>query len=89
MFLIPLSISELTTCQIFFVTVWPPGGAIITYAENWNFELKYFLVNSLGRNLPLEYFGSIVCPKMGLKCPKTITHLVAKSTVKQSSFWAF
>ena len=25
---------------------------------------------------------------MGLKGPKTLTHLVAKSTVKQSSFWA-
>ena len=45
-FLIPLSISELTTSQNFFVTVWPPGGAIITFAENWNFELKFFLVNS-------------------------------------------
>ena len=31
--------------SIFFVTVWPPGGAIITFAENWNFELIYFLVN--------------------------------------------
>ena len=30
----------------FFVTVWPPGGAVITFAENWNFELKFFLVNS-------------------------------------------
>ena len=36
-FLIPLSISELI-----FLTVWPPGGAIITFAENWNFELKFF-----------------------------------------------
>ena len=39
-FLIPVSISELTTSQNFFVTVWPPGGAIITFAENWNFELN-------------------------------------------------
>ena len=22
------------------------GGVIITFAENWNFELKFFLVNS-------------------------------------------
>ena len=45
-FLIPLSISDLTTSQKNFVIVWPPGGAIITFAENWNFELKFFLVNS-------------------------------------------
>ena len=44
-FLIPLSISELTTSQKFFVTVWQPGGIIITLTENWNFELKFFLVN--------------------------------------------
>ena len=44
--LIPLSISELTTSQNFFVTVWPPGGVIITFAENCNFELKFILVNS-------------------------------------------
>ena len=43
----------------------------------------------LGKKLPLEYFGSILCPKMGLKCSKTFTHLVAKSFVKQFSFWAF
>ena len=45
-FLIPLNISELTTSQNFFVTVWSPGGIIIAFAENWNFELKFFLVNS-------------------------------------------
>ena len=33
--------------QKFFVTVWSPGGVIIAFAENWNFELKFFLVNSL------------------------------------------
>ena len=41
-FLIPLYISELTTSQIFFATVWSPGGVIITFAENWNFQLKCF-----------------------------------------------
>ena len=45
-FLIPVNISELTTSQNFFVTVWSPGGVIIAFAENWNFELKSFLVNS-------------------------------------------
>ena len=44
--LIPLNTSELTTSQNFFVTVWSTGGVIITFAENWNFELKFFLVNS-------------------------------------------
>ena len=53
------------------------------------FSAEIFLWILLGRKLPLGYFGSIFCPKMGLKCPKTFTHLVAKSTVKQSSFWAF
>ena len=43
----------------------------------------------LGKKWLLGSFGSIFCPKMGLKGPKTLTHLVAKSTVKQSSFWAF
>ena len=81
-FLIHLSISELTTSQNFFATVLPPGGAIIAFAENWNFELNFLGVNSLQEKLHLEYFGSIFCPKMGLKCPKTFTLLVAKSTVK-------
>ena len=45
-FLIPLNISELTTSQNFFGTVWSTGGVIIAFAENWNFELKFFLVNS-------------------------------------------
>ena len=45
-FLTPLSVSGLTTSQNFFVTVWSPGGVIIAFAENWNFELKFFLVNS-------------------------------------------
>ena len=50
-FLIPLNISELTTSQNFFVIVWSPGGVIITFAENWNFELKLILVNSFrGKN---------------------------------------
>ena len=39
---IPLSISELTTSQNIFVTVWPSGGTIITFAENCNFELIFF-----------------------------------------------
>ena len=41
-FLIPLSISELNPSQNFFITVWPPGGANITFAENWNFKLNFF-----------------------------------------------
>ena len=43
--LIPLNISELTTSKNFFATVWPPGGDIIAFAENWNFGLKFFFVN--------------------------------------------
>ena len=35
-------ISELTSSQNFFVTVWSLGGVIIAFAENWNFELKFF-----------------------------------------------
>ena len=50
-FLIPLNISELTTSQNFFVTVWSPGGVIIAFAENWNFELKFFLVNSFRKKM--------------------------------------
>ena len=37
----------------FFVTVWPPGGAIVTFAENWNFELKFFLMNSFREKITL------------------------------------
>ena len=56
-FLIPLNISELTTGQNFFVTVWSPGGVIIAFAENWNFELKFFFGEFFKRKkLPLEYF---------------------------------
>ena len=33
-FLISLSISELTTSQKFFVTVWPPGGAAINLSKS-------------------------------------------------------
>ena len=87
-FLIPLSMSEVTTSQNFFVNVWPPGGVIITFAENWNFVLKFFLVNSFKKKWLLDSFGSISCPKMGLKAAKTLTHLVAKITLKQSSFGA-
>ena len=50
-FLILLNISELTTSQNFFVTVWSPGGVIITFAENWNFELKFFLLNSFSKKM--------------------------------------
>ena len=50
-FLIPLNISELTKSQKFFVTVWPPGGVTIAFAENWNFELKFFWVNSIREKL--------------------------------------
>ena len=70
-FLIPLNISELTSSQNFFVTVWSPGGVIIAFAENWNFELKFFLWILLGKKWLLGNFGSIFCPKMSLKCPKT------------------
>ena len=42
---------ELTTTQKIFVTVWPPGATIITLAENWNFELNFFLVNSFGEKM--------------------------------------
>ena len=55
-FSIPLSISELTASQKIFVTVWPPGGAIMTFAENWNFGLKFFLVNSLREKITSSVF---------------------------------
>ena len=70
-FLIPLSISELTTRQNFFVNVWPPGGTIIIFAENWIFEVEYLLVNSLGKKLFLGNFKPIFPPQIGLKCQKT------------------
>ena len=89
-FLIPLYISELTTSQKNFLTFWPPGCAIITFAENWNYELNFlFWWILLDSKLPLGYFGSIFHPKMGLWCPKPFTHLVAKSTVQQCNSWAF
>ena len=40
----------------FFVTVWPPGGIIITFAENWNFELKFFLVNTVRKKITSRVF---------------------------------
>ena len=55
-FLILLSISELTTSQKFFITVWPPGGANITFAENWNFELKFLLANSFMKKIISRVF---------------------------------
>ena len=75
---IPLSISELTTSHNIFVTVWPPGGAFITFAENWNFGLNFFWWILLGRQSTLGYFQSMFCPRMSLKCPKTRLFLAIK-----------
>ena len=71
-FFIPLSISELTTSQNFFVTVWPPGGTNITFAENWNFELKFFLVNSFREKITSRVFWINSLSKYGSKMFKNI-----------------
>ena len=55
----------------------------------WKLEFwaeNFFWWILLEKELLLGNFGSIFCPRMDLKCPKTRTHFVAKSTVKQSSF---
>ena len=80
-FLIPLSISELTTSQNFFVTVWPPGGAIITFAENWNFELNFFFGESSHANNRVYMVLDSKKPKNDSETAKncqsvdTVTHL--------------
>ena len=70
--LIALSISELTTSQKIFVTVWPPGGDIITFAENWNFELKFFLVNSYREKITSRVFWINSLSKNGSKMFKNV-----------------
>ena len=55
LFLVPISISELTTSQNFFGAVWPPSGATTTFTKNWNFDLKIFFGESFqGKN---ELYG--------------------------------
>ena len=43
MFFIPMTIPEFAGSSFFIVTVWTPGGAVIIFAQSWNFELKFFL----------------------------------------------
>ena len=52
---------------------------------SWNF----FWWILLGKKLPLEYFGSIFCPKTGLKCPKTRLFYCAFSYEMSECFWTF
>ena len=39
-FLIPVTIPELTASEIFFLSVRLPGGAAIIFSKNWNFSTK-------------------------------------------------
>ena len=43
MFFIPMTIPEFAMSSFLTVTVWTPGGAVIIFAQSWNFELKFFL----------------------------------------------
>ena len=70
LFLIPVSISKLTTSQIFFATVWPPGDATITFAKNWNFEPKFFVVNTFLEKMTSVGFWINYLPKYGFKMLK-------------------
>ena len=45
-FLIPVSISELTSCHNFFGTVLPLDGARIPFFKDWNSKLKGFFGES-------------------------------------------
>ena len=51
MVLVPMIIPEFATSSFFTVTVWTPGGAAITFAQSWNFELKFFLDISFIRKI--------------------------------------
>ena len=81
-FLIPLSISDLTTSQKNFVIVWPPGGAIITFAENWNFELKFFLVNSFREKITSRVFWINSLSKNGSKMFKNVQSFSSQKECK-------
>ena len=82
MFLIPLNISELTVSQIFFETVWLPGGDAIIFAQSWNFELKFFMDNPLMQKIistgVKSYFLSKNEPKQPKDCNPNIAHCLLK-----------
>ena len=49
-----------------------PGGTIITFAENWNFELKFYWVNSFREKITSRVFWITFLCKNGTKMPKNI-----------------
>jgi hypothetical protein len=57
-FLIPVTIPELTASEIFFLTVRLPGGAAIIFPKNGNFATKKNCVGSfLRKNYVYNIFG--------------------------------
>ena len=50
----------------------PTSRATIIFAINWNFDQNFFSWKILlGKNSSLGNYGSIFCPKIGLRCSKT------------------
>ena len=71
MFFIPMTIPEFARSSFFIVTVWTPGGAVIIFAQSWNFELNFFWIFILLQKLALGVCESIFCPKNVSKWQKT------------------
>ena len=63
MFFIPMTIPEFARSSFFIVTVWTPGGAVIIFAQSWNFELKFFVEDPFMQKIISTGVGSLFCPK--------------------------
>ena len=61
--------------KIFAQRVLQPGGATIIFAQNWNFELKFVLVNPFWKKMTSRWFWIHFLSKYGSKKPKFLAIL--------------
>ena len=66
-------ITEQAQLKIFAQRVLQPGGATIIFAQNWNFELKFVLVNHFGKKMTSRQFKIHFLYKFESKMPQNGT----------------
>ena len=77
-------ITEQAQLKIFAQRVLQPGGATIIFAQNWNFELKFVLVNHFWKKMTSRQFKIHFLYKFESKMPQNRT--VSKQPLSKKMF---